>query len=141
MGSTKAQRSILPAPRSLHGFTSSSPGKASPWGNQPFIKGKAPGVPCLLLIPKLPRLGQSCPPSWAFPAPCPPQQLHAGFSLVFWRQVGLPGLSSPLPLIATKDAYSQDPGLDLSRRACSASLSASLVQPRPVSFLLASSGT
>lgn len=44
-------------------------------------------------------------------------------------------------LLLLKMHIPKDPGLALSRHACSASPSVSLVQLRPVSFLLASSGT
>lgn len=83
-GPIKAQRSILPAPRSLHGFTSSSPYKTSLWCNQPFIKGKALGVPCLLPKPKSPQLGLSplpTPAGAASPLPRPAAQLSLPCSL------------------------------------------------------------
>jgi len=58
-----------------------------------------------------PQLGFPC----SLPSSCP---ARASFSLFFQRQAELPGLSSPLPLTAAKDAYSQDPCPFPSRLFC-----------------------
>lgn len=105
-----------------------------PAGDKPL--SHPPGLPAPSLAP-LPPAGLS--PLSAFPVPIP-SSFTLALPSFFRRQAELPALSPPLPLTAAKDAYSRDPGFALSHYTGSASPSASLAHPQPVSFFLASSG-
>lgn len=115
----------LPAAKAQIPPAGPQPPSDTRWGCQPPPSPCCPAEPALLPALLMPFSGSFTP---AFPC-------------FFGGKRGCRACHLCYRLLLLKMHIPKDPGLALSRHACSASPSVSLVQLRPVSFLLASSGT